>query len=258
MDKDEKNQEPLKENKDGSQDQTQDEETVSKKSFDGIRNELIQTRQDKQMLTNQLSEMQQQLRETQSQIKSLETAKNDKELNELLGDDDEPVTNAKLKSAWNALKQREQQQKSVLERQEKLQNLNNSVSKMITETQDKAKFGLDWNTLHPVIQRIYAMKKAANPYWENHLLYESNPAKTLYKLALEEPDVQERVKLMENGKVLNSMENRKTDKSSVEGGSSANTGKKLTLADIARMTPKETIKYRKEIDQLLRETAKKK
>jgi len=250
------NQEPTEEN----QEPESQEDVVSKKAFDGIRTELIQTRQDKQVLANQLSETQQKVQEFEARFRELESKKESQELNSLFGDDDdEPVTAAKLKQAWKALQSAQAQQKAAEAEQSQRQNFQNSINKMRMETHDKSKYGLDWDTLFPVINRLYAVNKASNPGWEKYILGTSNPAQILYKMALEEPDIQERMKLVENGKVLGDMENRRVDKSVADAGtSSPKPPKPLTAAEIAKMTPEEALERKEEIDVFMKTLAKKK
>lgn len=243
--KDIENQEPTEENK---KEESNEEEAVSKKAFDGIRSELIQTRQEKQILANQLQERDQKVREFENRLKELEVKKENQELNSLFGDDDEePVTSAKLKQAWKALQSAQAQQKAAETDQAQRNNFQSSINKMRLETQDKVKYGLDWDTLFPVINRIYAVNKASNPAWEKYILGTSNPAQELYNLALKEPDIQERMTLVKNGKVLNSMENQKVDKSSVDGGTSPKP-KELTPSQIMAMTDKERMERMDEIN----------
>ncbi len=257
IDKDLQN-EPTLENTDDSQDQNQGEDVVPKKSFEGIRSELIQTRQEKQYYANQLSEMQQQYSDMQKRLRDLESNKDNQELQSVVGNDpDEPVTVAKLQQLWQKIQQTEKQKQAQGKHQERLQNLQSSVSRMRTDTQNKVKFGLDWDTLYPTIQRIYATKKSSNPAWEESLLYESNPAKILYDMVLQEPDVKERAKMFDNQKVLGNMENRKTDKSAVDASSSTPKPKKgLTSAEIANMSPQEVVKRKTEIDEFLKSLAR--
>lgn len=261
MAKDIENQNTQTEENNENQESTESKEDyVPKKSFEGIKNDLIATRQEKQYYANQLNEAQQKMKEFQDRLKELESKKENQELNSVLGeDDDEPVTAAKLKQAWKQLQQAQAREKEQKDYQARLSNFNESIAKMRTDTKEKAKYGLDWDTLYPVIQRIYANKKAANPAWERALIYESNPAQELYEMALKEPDVKEKAKMVENEKVLGNMENRKTDKSAVDSsGSSPKTKKTLTEADIARMTPAEALARKEEINEFLSSRSKKK
>ena len=65
------------------------------------------------------------------------------------------------------------------------------------------------------------------------------------------------IKIMNNEKVLDDMENRKTDKSNLESDTAPSRPKMLTEKEIARMNPKEARKRMKEIEEYMRSSVKK-
>lgn len=255
--KDIENQNPENQEKDTQTDETK-EEVISRQQFDGIKRDLIDERSKRQFYATQLEQTQQQLKEMQEKIKSFEKNKEEEALNNMIpGDDDEPVTKAQLKQSYQQLKQQEAKIKEQQEMQAKQQAFNQSINQARVKYQNRAKHGLDFDSLRPIIDQKINEESVGNPYFTKSLYYKQNPGEYLYKLALEDPDVQARLKIMNNEKVLDGMENRKTDKSNLESDTAPSKPKMLTEKEIARMKPQEAKKRMKEIEEYMRSSAKK-
>lgn len=235
------------------------ENVVPKTQFEGLKKDLIAKRQELQAYKSQMQIIQQQNEQMQQRMKTLETKSQDERMKEVLGiEEDEEVTGAKLINAYKRMKQAEQAEQQKTTRQQKINNLNSSMNQMRIETQDQAKYGLDWDSVYPVINRIYAQKKMENPGFEEFLLNERNPAKYLYDLALEQPELKERAATTKNEKVLKGMENRKKDKSIAANSKGKTPEKPLKLDDFAGMSPEQIVAKMKEADQAILAGAKKK
>lgn len=234
------------------------EEVVLKQQFDGIKHDLIEERSKRQFYATQLEQTQQQLKELQEKMKLLEKSKEDEVLNNLIpGDEDEPITKGQLKQAYQQMKQEEIRLKEQQEFQMRQQAFNQSINQARVKYQNRAKYGLDFDSLRPIIDQKLNEEAQGNPFFVKSLYYKQNPGEYLYKMALEDPDVQARLKIMNNEKVLDDMENRKTDKSNLESDTAPSRPKMLTEKEIARMNPKEARKRMKEIEEYMRSSVKK-
>lgn len=234
------------------------EELVPKKNFDGLMRDIQDERAKRQFYATQLEQTQQQLKELQEKMKVLEKSKEDEVLNNLIpGDEDEPITKGQLKQTYQQMKQEEIRLKEQQEFQMRQQAFNQSINQARVKYQNRAKYGLDFDALRPIIDQKLNEEAQGNPFFVKSLYYKQNPGEYLYKMALEDPDVQARLKIMSNEKVLDDMENRKIDKSNLESDTAPSRPKTLTEKEIARMNPKEARKRMKEIEEYMRSSVKK-
>ena len=229
------------------------EGNVPKKQFDGVLKDLQEERRLRQYFANQVEDSKKKVDELQTQFKKIQEDKQNKIFDEIVpGEKDEPVTKEGLVNAYKAMKQAEKVQKDNNDRQVRAKNLNDSVIKSTTKYTERSKYGLDFDSLRPVIDRELARKVAENPnYVENYLLYEREPGEVLYELALKAPDVKERMKLIDNKELLSKIEGRKVDKTDL-GGTHTAPPAELTEAEIVNMKPEERIKRWKEIGEFMK------
>jgi len=95
--------------------------------------------------------------------------------------------------------------------------------------------GLDFETVYKAaIRRI-----GRNRHEELAILHDKNPGARLYKIGCEDPDIKAKLDLEENQELLNSMESRKVDKSSLTGGVKVKGDEFFTPQEIIAMTPLE-------------------
>jgi len=236
---------------------TEQDGVIPKKQFDGVLQDLREERRLRQYFANQVEESKRKVEEIQAQLKQIQEEKQNKVFDEIVpGEKDEPVTKEGLIKAYKALQEAEKQKKDAEERQKRAMNFNESINKVTAKYADRAKYGLDFDSLRPIIDRELARKVAENPYYKEALLYEKNPAEILYKMALEAPDVREKVKLIDNDELLSKVEGRKVDKTNLTG-TQITPPKELTEAEIVNMSHEERIKRRKEIGEFMKKRAKK-
>lgn len=238
--------------KDDKGQETKTEKTYDQKHVDGLVKDLQGERSERQKYQFELDQTKKEIESLKQAVQGFETKKEQKSVTSKLrfGDDEEMVTNKQLKENLKDLEETatdkiEKAQKAINEadKQTKLKvKYQESCKAAITKYIDRKDIGLDWEVVYQAAIR----QIGGNKYAELALYTASNPGEAIYKKGCEDPEIKEKLALLKNKDVLDTVDKHKVDKKGLDG-----TGKDeiYTLEKVSKMTQKQIMKNLPEIQE---------
>jgi len=228
------------------------EKTYDQKHVDGLVKDLQGERSERQKYQFELDQTKKEIDSLKQTVQGFEAKKEQKSVTSKLrfGEDDDAVTNKQLKENLKELEETatekmEKVQKKISDADKKVklqQKYKESCNAAITKYIERKDIGLDWETVYQA-----AVKQiGGNKYAELALYTASNPGEAIYKKGCEDPEIKEKLALLKNKDVLDTVDKRKVDKKGLEGSSK---GEVYTFEKVSKMTQKQIMEHLPEIQE---------
>jgi len=227
------------------------EKTYSEGEHKGVIKDLQTEREKRQQFGFELSQTQSRLATLEKENQELKNKSLESEKNKSIieGEDDDALT----KKEGRTIEQKvmasvTKAQEIVAQKAEKDRldvNFKKTCAKAEKDYADRKDIGLDWRTVYQAaIARV-----GGNQHKELAIYHSENPGEELYEEGLKDPEIKERLKLLENDKILDTVDKRKVEKKGLTGGTT-NLGFHFYTADeVAAMKPAEARKVLKDIEK---------
>ena len=223
---------------------------------DGMTKDLQKERTERQDAQFKLDQI---TRENESLRKSIEDSKVNK-VEELISDkiklEGEDEDFAKVKDVKLGFKSLEKEanakfltaQKAAKEAAEQeiaKEKFDNSCLEATTKYAKLADIGLDFRTVYQAAIRLIGRNK----YEELAIFHSANPGERLYKKGCEDPEIKAKLDLEANQELLNNMDKRKVDKTSLTGGTKVKNDEFFTPQEVSNLTPAEAMENLPKIEK---------
>ena len=227
------------------------EKTYSEAEHKGVIKDLQSERERRQQSGFELSQ-------TQSRIAALvkenETLKNksieaESKKSVITGEDDEGLTKGEGRDIESKVMASVKKAQDIVAAKAEKSRLDANFKKTCAAAEQKylkrKDVGLDWRTVYQAgIKRI-----GSNQHKELAIYNSDNPGEELYEEGLKDPEIKEKLKLLENDKILDTVGNRKVEKKGLTG-ETKNLGFHFYTADeVAAMKPAEAQKHLSDINK---------
>jgi len=232
------------------------EKVYSKVEHDGVIKDLQSERSQRQEAQFKLDQI---MRENESLKKSIEDSKVNK-VEELISDkiqlEGEDEDFAKIKDVKLGFKSLEKEAaakfvaaqkaaKAAAEQEIAKEKFDTSCQEAVSKYAHLAPIGLDFRTVYQAAIKLIGRNK----YEELAIFHSANPGERLYKKGCEDPDIKAKLDLEANQELLNNMDKRKVDKTSLTGGTKVKNDEFFTPQEVSNMTPAEAMENLPKIEK---------
>lgn len=234
-----------------TKDKGTEEKAYTQKEHDGVISDLQKERQQRHDSDFKFSQSQSQLESLKKENEELKRKSEEKETKKSVieGEDEDILTKKDGRDIeTKVMTSIEKAQKIVKERDDKERlevNYQRSLRAARTKYQDRKDIGLDFETVRQAaLSRIGGRK-----YKQLDIYTADDPGEELYQEGLKDPEMKEKLKLVKNEEILDTMGNRKIDKKGLTGETKNYGFHFYTVDEVAAMKPEEALKVKKDIDK---------
>lgn len=232
--------------------ETQSEEkTYSESEHKGVINDLQSERTKRHDAEYKFSQYQTRMDSLTKENEKLKRESEEKERKKSVieGDDEDVLTKRDGREIEKkAISSIEKAQKLVKERDDKEKydkNYQRTEVSARTKYATRKEIGLDYDT----VKQAALLRIRGRQHKQLDIYQSENPAEELYEEGLKDPEIKAKLKLAENEKILNTMEDRKADKKGLTGDTKNLGYHFYTVDEVAAMNPEEALTHKKDIDK---------